>query len=267
MAIEQEFRTLREKVSDLLTRQTELSVEKPSESPRATDRRALGGGPCNLGSHVPPELRWRASHIVLEPAINPLTGELLLDGENRPVYNQVYEPWEPSSRARTADTVAAAAGVAAAAVCVAIASENRAAIRAATYERRVAALESDNSDLRLKLRLKTAEADQFEQLHEIFLATAEDRLMAERSRIDQFIAERRESHSSSEATVLMVKEGFATLGTALEARGERVDRLFDLVEPLVVTLGRLFERQAPRSYIRSRIASGGSRTLVKVKSL
>lgn len=110
---------------------------------------------CTIVSSVPPNLRWQRSHIVLEPAVNPRTGEFLVDPQGGPVYNQTYEPWQPEVRAAAeAANLNAIAAVAAAGWGLFVSAEADSKQQVAT----ITALEGENRDLHGKLLSATVQA-------------------------------------------------------------------------------------------------------------
>lgn len=241
-----------------------ISRQEPAR-PGPADSRPQPKHACSIASFVPPVIWWRPSHIVLEPAINPLTGEFLLDRENRPVYNQLFEPWEPERREMVASAVAA--GAVATAV---LASEYRATILSEKYEARIAALQAENHGLQSKLRMRTLEAGLYEELYRISLALAERQRADERDRIEEWSAALDESLSSSGTRALVMQEGLDTLATALGQRSERLDRFLVALEPVARTLGHLLERSADRelgSVARAAPPPTERKTRGKVRSL
>lgn len=206
---------------------------------RPADRPPSAGRSCDISSHLPLGLRGRASHIVLERAINPVTGEFLLDRENRPVYNQLYEPWEPE---RTAEAMTALAATALARGVIVGALQ--AAGPSARYQARVAALEAEIRSLRSQLSSKTAEARIFEEMHRLELAWMEHTLKIERARHEDRVVTQGSQHRSVTANALLVSEGLDLVNTTLEKAGARVDRISMVIPPFANLLVRILERDA-----------------------
>ncbi len=158
--------------------------EEP-EPPRALPEARLPKHVCSLASFVPPGLQWQTSHIILEPASNPKTGERFTDRDGGPVYNQTYEPWQPEAKA------AAEAATLRNVTAVAAVGWGLFALAEADNDRHVAALgalEAENRDLRGKLQEKTAVAEANRVVADASVKMIELTQRIERARAEQAIA-------------------------------------------------------------------------------
>ena len=231
----------RQNVSDRASWHEGHSPREPRALSQPRDRSLSSSHSCDISSHLPPNLRWRTSHIVLDPAINPITGEFLLDHENRPVYNQVYEPWEPGRA-----TEAAAADAATALACGVIVGVLQAAVPRAAYQARVATLEAEVRSMRSRLSSKTAEARIFEEVHHLDLAWIGQMRELERSLSEDRVTSQANLPHSGAANALLVTESLALVSTTMEKAEARLDRYSVMIPAFANILARLLEREASR---------------------